>query len=225
MTRDPAANSLTQQFPRTAKVLTRAWFDRQDSALRGPLTSSEVTGLVPAWGGGDRAAGEALMGAVHQELRRRAAACLRRERPGHVLQPTALVHEAYVRLVDQHHTDWRNRAHFFAPASEMMRRILVDHAKRRNMAKRSGGWAQVTLEDDVQPYGPPDVDVLDLDAALSELALFDPRRSQVAELRFFGGLSHDEIAHSLGTSRAPIERDWQVARAWLYRRLADTAHA
>ena len=175
-----------------------------------------------AWGGGDLAARDTLMGMVHHELRCRAAARLRRERPGHVLQPTALVHEAYLRLVDQHHTDWQNRAHFFALASEMMRRILVDHARRRNMAKRSGGWARVTLEDDVVLDGPPDVDVLDLDAALSELASFDPRRSQVAELRFFGGLSHDEVAHSLGISRATVERDWQVARAWLYRRLAHT---
>ena len=186
------------------------------------LTGSNVTGLLHAWGGGDLAARDTLMAVVHQELRTRAAARLRRERPGHVLQPTALVHEAYLRLIDQRHADWQNRAHFFALASEMMRRILVDHARRRNVAKRSGGWARVTLEDDVVQDGPPDADVLDLDAALSELASFDPRRSQVAELRFFGGLSHDEVAHSLGISRATVERDWQVARAWLYRRLAHT---
>ena len=163
------------------------------------------------------------MGMVHQELRRRAAARLRHERPGHVLQPTALVHEAYLRLVDQDHAAWQDRAHFFALASEMMRRILVDHARRRNVAKRSGGWARVTLAEDVALGDPPDVDVLDLDAALSELASFDRRKSQVAELRFFGGLSHDEIAHALSISRATVERDWQVARAWLYRRLAQTA--
>jgi RNA polymerase sigma factor (TIGR02999 family) len=178
-----------------------------------------VTGLLQAWVGGELRARDQLMLVVYEELRRRAAARLRRERPGHVLQPTALVHEAYLRLVGQRHTDWQNRAHFFAVASEMMRRILVDHARRRKMAKRSGGWARVTLDEPVAQCDPPDVDLLDLDAALSELASFDPRKSQVAELRFFGGLSLDEIAHARGISRATVERDWQAARAWLYRRV------
>jgi RNA polymerase sigma factor (TIGR02999 family) len=156
---------------------------------------------------------------VQQELRCRAAARLRRERHGHVLQPTALVHEAYLRLLGQHHGDWLSRGHFYAVASEMMRRILVDHARRRRMAKRSGGWARVTLDDAAAQQEPPDVDVLDLDAALSELASFDPRKSQVAELRFFGGLSLDDIGNAQGISRATVEREWQAARAWLYRRL------
>jgi RNA polymerase sigma factor (TIGR02999 family) len=121
--------------------------------------------------------------------------------------------------VGQRHIDWQNRAHFYAVASEMMRRILVDHARRRKMAKRSGGWARVTLDDVVAQQDPPDVDLIDLDAALSEMASFDPRKSQVAELRFFGGLSLDDIAHAQGISRATVEREWQVARAWLYRRL------
>lgn len=178
-----------------------------------------MTELLHAWGGGDLAARDQLVAVVHHELRRRAAARLRRERPGHVLQPTGLVHEAYLRLVGQRQTDWRNRAHFFALASEMMRRILVDHARRRHMAKRSGGWARVALHEEVAQRDPPDVDLLDLDAALSELASFDPRKSRVVEQRFFGGLSFDDSAQALGVSRATVERDWQLARLWLYRRV------
>ncbi len=203
--------------------LRRSISQRFEDHLAG--SNDNLTGLLQAWGGGDLAARDELIGKVQQELRRRAAARLRRERPGHLLQPTALVHEAYLRLVDQSHTDWQNRAHFFALASEMMRRILVDHARRRKMAKRSGGWARVTLDDSEARYDPPDVDVLDLDAALSELASLDPRKSRGAELRFFGGLSHDEVAYSLGISRATVERDWEMARAWLYRRLTHSAGA
>lgn len=157
---------------------------------------------------------------VYQELRQRAAARLRRERPGHVLQPTALVNEAYLRLAGQQHVNWQNRAHFFGVASEMMRRILVDHARRRKMAKRSGGWARITLDDAVAQCQLPDVDVLDLNTALTELASFDQRKSRVAELRFFGGLTPDEMALTLGISRATVDRDWQAARAWLYRRIS-----
>jgi RNA polymerase sigma factor (TIGR02999 family) len=181
-------------------------------------SNHDVTGLLHAWGGGDLAARDELVEIVHQELRRRAAARLRREQPGHVLQPTALVHEAYLRLVDQR-ASWQSRAHFFAMASEMMRRILVDHAKRRKMGKRSGGWARVALDEAVAQRAPRDVDLLDLDAALSELASFDPRKSRVVELKFFGGLSLDDTAQVLGVSHATVERDWQVARNWLYRRL------
>jgi len=182
-------------------------------------SNHDVTGLLHAWGGGDLAARDELVAVVHHELRRRAAARLRREQPGHVLQPTALVHEAYLRLVDQRRTDWQSRAHFFAMASEMMRRILVDHARRRKMGKRSGGWARVALDEAVAKREPRDVDLLDLDAALSELASFDLRKSRVVELKFFGGLSLDDSAQALGLSRATVERDWQVARTWLYRRL------
>ena len=160
------------------------------------------------------------MAIVYDELRRRAAAKLRGERPGHVLQPTALVHEAYLRLVDQRHANWENRAHFFAIASEIMRRILVDHARRRKMAKRSGGWGRVTLQEDAAQTGPPEIDVLALDMALGELSTFDPRKSKVAELRFFSGLSTDEIAHTLSVSCATVERDWRAARAWLFRRVS-----
>jgi RNA polymerase sigma factor (TIGR02999 family) len=186
-------------------------------------SSRDVTGLLRAWEAGNLAARDELVDVVHQELRRRAAARLRHERPGHVLQPTALVHEVYLRLIGDHPASWRNRAHFLAVASEMMRHILVDHARRRKMAKRSGGWTRVTLDEGIARHDPREVDLLDLDAALSELAQFDPRKSQVAELRFFGGLSLEDIARAHGVSRATVERDWRAARAWLYRRVTDQA--
>jgi RNA polymerase sigma-70 factor (ECF subfamily) len=156
---------------------------------------------------------------VYQELRRRAAAYLRRERRGHTLQPTALVHEAYLKLVDQKRAVWQNRAQFFGVASQMMRRLLVDRARARRMAKRSGQWARVTLDDAQRAIPPVDVDVLDLDAALSRLSAFDPRKSQLAELRFFSGLSLEEAGKVLGISIATAERDWQAARAWLFKEL------
>ena len=176
----------------------------------------DVTGLLRAWSGGDLAARDHLVAVVYQELRRRAAARLRGERPGHTLQPTALVHEVYLRLIDQKRTVWQNRAQFLGVASEMMRRILVDHARGHKMAKRSGQWANVTLDDAVAGTQPRDVDLLDLDDALRRLAEFDPRKSRIAELRFFGGLSLEETGHVLDISVATVERDWQAARAWLY---------
>jgi len=156
---------------------------------------------------------------VYQELRQRAAAYLRRERRGHTLQPTALVHEAYLKLVDQKRAVWQNRAQFFGVASQMMRRLLVDRARARRMAKRSGRWARVTLDDAQRATPPVDVDVLDLDAALSRLSAFDPRKSQLAELRFFSGLTLEEAGKVLGISIATAERDWQAARAWLFKEL------
>jgi RNA polymerase sigma factor (TIGR02999 family) len=156
---------------------------------------------------------------VYDELRRRAAAHLRRERSGHTLQPTALVHEVYLRLANQDRADWQNRAQFFAVASQIMRRVLVDRARARKMAKRSGRWARVSLVEDVAHAAPRDVDVLDLDLALDELAAFDSRKARVAELRFFAGLSLEEIGPVLGTSVATTMRDWQAARAWLFNRL------
>src|SRR5215831_4763831 len=156
------------------------------------------------------------MPVVYGELRRRAAARLRRERPDHTLQPTALVNEVYLRLVDQRRIAWQNRAQFYGVAAEMMRRILVDHARAGRMAKRSGQWRRMSLRDDVARAAGPDADLLDLDAALTRLAALDPRKSRVAELRFFAGLSLSETGHVLGISVATVERDWQVARAWLY---------
>ena len=176
----------------------------------------DVTGLLRAWAEGDESALDQLMPLVYEELRRRAAAHLRRERPGHMLQPTALVHEVYLRVVNQDRVAWKNRAQFFGVAARMMRRILVDHARAKRMAKRSGRWVQVTLDEAVGGSVSQDIDVLALDQALTRLAAFDPRKSQVAELRFFGGLSLEEAADVVGVSVATVERDWQTARAWLY---------
>jgi RNA polymerase sigma factor (TIGR02999 family) len=168
-----------------------------------------------AWTGGDAAAGEQLFPLVYSELRRRAAAHLRRERAGHTLQPTALVNEAYLRLLQQRAT-WQNRAHFFGIASQLMRRVLVDHARRAGRAKRDGGL-HLALEDQVAAHeGPSPLDCLALDAALTRLAAVDERKARIAELRFFGGLTLPETAHVLGLSVATIEREWRTTRAWLY---------
>jgi RNA polymerase sigma factor (TIGR02999 family) len=176
----------------------------------------DVTALLHAWRGGSSVARDQLMPLVYQELHRRAAVYLRRERRDHTLQPTALIHEAYLRLIKQDRAAWHNRAQFFGVASEMMRRILVDHARGGRMAKRSGRWLKVTLDDRLAQDRPPDIDVLALDQALTRLSELDPRKSRIAELRFFGGLSLEETGHVLGISIATVERDWQVARAWLY---------
>ena len=180
---------------------------------------ADMTGLLQAWRGGDIDARDRLLTVVYRELRRRAGAHLRRERVGHTLQPTALVHEVFLLLVKQDRTVWQNRAQFFGVASLMMRRLLVDRARARNMTKRSGRWARVTLDDEIAQGQAAEVDVLDLDRALSELTTFDTRKSQVAELRFFGGLSLEETGQVLGISVATVEREWQAARAWLYARL------
>lgn len=184
-----------------------------------PAESQDITALLAAWNEGDLAARDRLIPLVYDELRRRADAFIRRERSGHTLQPTALVHEVYLRLVDQDRAVWQNRAQFLAVASEMMRRILVDRARAHKMAKRSGRWARVTLTEEAAQGTQRDVDVLDLNNALDELAAFDPRKARVAELRFFGGLSLEETGLVLGTSLATTMRDWQAGRAWLFRRL------
>jgi len=186
------------------------------TTLRG---SVDVSALLEAWSDGDLDARDRVFPVVYGELRRRAGAFMRRERAGHTLEPTALVHEVYLRMVGQNHAAWRNRAQFLAIASEMMRRILVDRARARKMAKRSGRWARVTLVEDVARGAPRNVDILDLDLALNELSAFDPRKARVAELRFFGGLSLEEVGEVLETSLATSMRDWQAARAWLFKRL------
>lgn len=183
-------------------------------------TGGEVTGLLQAWERGDAAARDRLLTIVYRELRRRAAAYLRRERVGHILQPTALVHEAYLRLVDQDRIPCQNRGQFFGVAAQMMRRVLVDQARAHRMAKRSGRWARVTLDEQIAQHKDLNVDVLDLDRALGELTTFDARKSQIAELRFFGGLSLEEIGQVLRLSVATVEREWVAARAWLYTRLS-----
>jgi RNA polymerase sigma factor (TIGR02999 family) len=183
-------------------------------------SNDDVTGLLLEWNRGDLAARDRLMALVYQELRRRAAARLRHERHAQTLQPTALVHEVYLKLVDQRRVAWKNRGQFFAVAAEIMRRILVDHARARRAAKRSGQWSRVTLDEGVAVTEHADVDVLDLDRALTDLAGVDPRKSRLAELRFFAGLSLEEAAEALGVSLATVKRDWEVARAWLFKELS-----
>lgn len=158
-----------------------------------------------------------LLPIVYAELRRLAASYLRRERPGHTLQPTALVHEAYVRLIDQRQIDWSNRAQFMGLAAVMMRRILVNHARDRVADKRGGGAEHVPLTLAGEGIGTFEVNLLDLHDALNDLGESDPRKAQIVELKFFGGLTTEEIAQALGVSVATVERDWKFARAWLYR--------
>jgi RNA polymerase sigma factor (TIGR02999 family) len=185
----------------------------------------DVSRLLQAWGRGDAQAGEDLVPLVYRELRRRAAAYLRNERPDHTLQPTALVHEAYVRLVGQDRVSWHNRSQFFGVAAQMMRRILVDHARRHHAAKRPGAGAKVTLDDHFGSVKPYDCEILLLDQALDELAGIDARQAEIVQLRYFGGLSEEEVAALLALSRATITREWQTARTWLYRRMTRTVKA
>jgi RNA polymerase sigma factor (TIGR02999 family) len=181
----------------------------------------DVTTLLQAWNAGDLEARDRATALVYGELRRRAAVHLRRERREHTLQPSALVHEAYLRLIDQRQAAWQNRAHFLAVLSRMMRRVLVDHARGRLAAKRSGKWARVTLTEAEEVAGSEfEIDLLDLDVALERLAMLDERKSRVAELRFFGGLSLTEMGHVLDVSPKTVERDWQMARAWLFKALS-----
>jgi RNA polymerase sigma-70 factor (ECF subfamily) len=177
-----------------------------------------VTRLLAQWAEGDRQAMEELLPLVYDELRRLARSYLQRENPGHTLQSTALVHEAYLRLVDQD-VSWQSRAHFFGIAAQMMRRILVDHAREHQAAKRPGAALRVVLDDRIGAIQPRDCELLLIDQALTELARLDPRQVQIVELRYFGGLSEQEVAVALSVSRATVTREWQTARAWLFRRL------
>lgn len=181
-----------------------------------------VTRLLIAWSDGDQKDREdldELLPLVYGELRGLAAARLSRERTDHTLQPTALVHEAYLRLIDQHSVDWKNRAHFFGLAAEMMRRILVNHARDRAAQKRGGGFERVTLGAAQDLVGREEVDLIDLDEALDKLAELDARKARVVELKFFAGLTNDEIAEVQEASVATVERDWRFARAWLFDQL------
>jgi len=190
-----------------------------------PMTS-DVTALLLAWNQGDRDALERLMPLVYQELHRIAAAHFRRERPEHTLQATALVHEAYLKLVDQRHARWENRSQFFAVAATLMRRVLVDHARAQAADKRGAGATRLSLGDVAEPRaigGEADVDVLALNEALDKLAALDPRQARVVELRFFGGLDLEETASTTETSLTTVKRDWIMARAWLYRELGGGA--
>lgn len=182
----------------------------------------DVTALLAAWSNGDGGANDRLIDAVYTELRALARGYLRRERADHSLAPTALVHEAYLKLVDQRRVQWHNRAHFFAIAAHVMRRLLVDHARAHGAVKRGAGQRVSLLDIDVG-VDPTDLDVIALDAALVRLAALDRRQSRLVELRFFGGLTGDEIATVLGVAPITVKRDWALARAWLFRELRGEA--
>jgi RNA polymerase sigma-70 factor, ECF subfamily len=215
---------VTREFP--WKLVTGRGVNKRLTWIWGRATmrrARHVTGRRDSAASGlgqrDEAAGDRLIPLVYQDLRRRAGAYFRRERPGHTLQPTALVHEAYLRLVDQRHVAWKNRAQFLALAAQMMRRILVDHARRGKMAKRSGRWRRVELESAALLGADADVHAVALHDLLNHLAEFDSRKSRVVELRYFGGLTLEETAHVLGVSAATVDREWRLARAWLRRQL------
>jgi RNA polymerase sigma factor (TIGR02999 family) len=185
------------------------------------LVSGEVTRLLEEWGGGDERALEELWPLVYRELRRLAAHRLRGERKDHTLQPTALVHEAYLRVLDMRHIGWQNRAHFIGVAGQMMRRILVDHARERDAEKRGGGVRPVSLAK-ANPLTPAmNPDLLALGEALDRLEEAYPEKGKVVELRFFGGLSIEETAKVLGVSTPTVERDWRFAKAWLHAALTE----
>jgi len=182
---------------------------------------NEITELLVASRDGDAQALNRLLPLVYDELRRLAAHYLRRERSDHTLQPTALVHEAYLRLIDQN-VSWQNRAHFFGVAAQMMRRILVDYARSRLAAKRGSGGIKVSLDDALNLTDERAGDLVALDDALERLAEFDPQKSKIVELRFFGGLSVDEAAEVLGIGTATVTRQWKMAKAWLYQQVNAT---
>ena len=175
-----------------------------------------MTQLLLAWGDGDQSALEKLMPLVYEELRRMAHQYMRREHPGHTLQTTALVNEVYFRLIDQKRMHWQNRAQFFAIAAQLMRRILVDHARSHQYAKRGGGAHKVSLDEGALVAEEQAADLIALDDALLSLASIDERKSRIVELRFFGGLSVEETAETLKTSSRTVMREWSMAKAWLY---------
>ena len=184
------------------------------------LSPHEITQLLEDWSNGNQAALDKLYPLVHDELRRMARRYMSRERKDHTLQTTALINEAYLRLVEQRHVHWQNRAHFFAISAQIMRRILIDHARRYNYAKRGAGAQKISLDETAVAARDRAAELLSLDEALHRLAEIDQRRSRVVELRFFGGLDNDEIAAVLKISPNTVTRDWNLARAWLYQELS-----
>lgn len=183
----------------------------------------EFTDLLLNWRNGDKSALDAMTPVLYAELRKLARHLLAVERPDHTLQPTALVHEAYIRLVDQRSVDWKNRAHFMGMAATMMRRILINHAKAHKAAKREGYADAITLDDALGVFTNPQVDLLDLDHSLDRLSELDPQQGKVVELRYFGGLSIEETAEVMGISTATVKREWGTARLWLIQQLEGPA--
>jgi RNA polymerase sigma factor (TIGR02999 family) len=182
--------------------------------------ASPVSRLLRAWADGDLSARDELIPLVYHELRHRASGYLRRERPDHTLEATALVHEAFLRLAGQDRVAWQNRGHFYAIAAQMMRRILVDHARQRHAAKRPTPAMRVELDAQIAAPESSPVDIRELDEALTELAAMDARQARIVELRYFAGLSEQEVADALSVSRATVTREWKRARAWLYHRMS-----
>jgi RNA polymerase sigma factor (TIGR02999 family) len=185
-----------------------------------PQLPPNVTQLLIGWGKGDKEALDELLPIVYDELRQQAARYLRRERAGHTLQTTALIHEAYLRLVDQKNVKWQNRAHFFGIAAQLMRRILVDHARGKKRAKRGGSDIRVSLNEATAMAKTQDLDVLAIDEALNRLTEIDEQQGKIVELRFFSGMTVEETAEVLGISTATVKRDWSMARAWLHREIS-----
>jgi RNA polymerase sigma-70 factor (ECF subfamily) len=184
-------------------------------------TAQEITQLLRAWSNGDQTALERLAPLVYAELHRLARGYMRGERPGHVLQSTALINEAWLRLIDWKTAAWQNRAHFFGVAAQMMRRILVDFARERGASRRGGSAQQVSLDEAVIVSADRGAEIIALDEALNTLAEFDARKSQIVEMRFFGGLGVEETAEVLKLSPRTVKREWNLARAWLYRELSN----
>ena len=182
----------------------------------GAQPTENVTQLLIELSNGDREAVDLLLPLIYDELRKLAANYLRRERPDHTLQPTALVHEAYLRLVDQTRANWQNRAHFFGVAAQIMRRLLVDHARKHNAEKRGQDFQKLSLDENIDRAVERSTELIALDDALKALAAFDEQKARVVELRYFGGLSIEETADVLGVSTATIKRHWRFAKAWLY---------
>ena len=201
-------------------VMLKLTWCRRLLPMSDAVSTERITNLLLDWSNGDRKALDHLLPLIYSELRRLAASRLKWERKDHTLQPTALVHEAYMRMVNQRDVNWKNRAQFFALASEIMRRILVNHARDRVAAKRGGHAQRVSLSVANQSVKKDSIDVVALDLALHKLALQDSRKSRVVELKFFGGLTTEEIAEILQVSHATVEREWTLSRAWLYREIA-----
>ena len=184
--------------------------------------SDNVTRLLLEWGDGNQQALEALVPLIYKELRNLAHNFLYRERPGHTLQTTALVHEAYLKLIDQNDARWQNRAHFFAIAAQAMRRILIDSARKHAAAKRGGPQEELSLDEVADIALEPDSNLLKLDEALNELAKIDPRQSRIVELRYFCGLTIEETAEVISVSPATVKREWMMARAWLHQEISES---
>ncbi|MEM7754104.1 MAG: sigma-70 family RNA polymerase sigma factor [Planctomycetota bacterium] len=186
-----------------------------------PEQPADITLLLRSVASGDRAELDELMSAIYDDMRRLAAVHLRHENANHTIQPTALVNEVYLKLIDQRSADWNDRLHFFAFASQVIRRVLIDHARAKNAQKRGGGMLRVPMDPNIAHAETPDADLIALDEALQELAELNERQSRIVELRFFGGCTVDEIATLLGVGARTVDRDWTAAKAWLYARLSD----